>query len=70
MDCKSIYGGLNTDREYGTYCCLKLRTNIIGHSNISKALGKETEISTIDSAIINLKEILSELEIERNCLNK
>jgi hypothetical protein len=57
-----IRGGLNTGNENGTYCCIKLINNVIGYSSIKSAFGAETELSAINSAINNLKDIINELE--------
>jgi hypothetical protein len=64
-----IRGGLNTDRENGTYCCIELINKTIGYSNVDRAFGKDTEISAINSAIKTLQEIIIELENEKNKLN-
>lgn len=65
-----IRGGLNNDRENGTYCCLKLRSNVIGHSYIAKAFGDDTEKSAIENALLTLKEISEELRSRLENYNK
>lgn len=59
-----IRGGFNTNKEFGTYCCLKLRSNVIGHSTVSSAFGQETEKSALENALRTLEEIKQELEIK------
>jgi hypothetical protein len=60
-----IRGGMNSS-EKGTYCCIALNSQVIAHSSIPLAFGKETELSAIENAVTELKNIISELEDYKN----